>query len=116
MSRRTRHKDDAHLDVKRNLNGYPSCSSSPRESPGGLSTGFGGSQGALPPPAITATSLPTLSALDDTQTPADGYTAGAYASTAGTITGEVVTYLVNGNAEAANFDLQDGDVLQISCW
>ncbi len=63
---------------------------------------------------ISATLLPTLSALDESQTPADGYTAGAYASTAGSITGEVVTYLVNGQAEAASFDLQGGDVLSVS--
>ncbi len=67
-----------------------------------------------PGPAITATTAPTLSALNENQTPADGYTAGAYVSSAGAIASEVVTYLVDGVSQSSGYDLQAGEVLQIS--
>jgi hypothetical protein len=58
---------------------------------------------------ITATSSPTMGALTDTDTPADGYVAGSYASTEGTISSAVPTYYVNGAVESGTYDLQPGD-------
>lgn len=63
---------------------------------------------------ITATQDPVLAALTDAQTPADGYTAGTYASTAGTISSAVETYFVNGSPEASAFDLTAGDDVRVS--
>lgn len=77
---------------------------------GTLVTSGGGST----PQIITADTAPTMSALDDSQTPADGYTAGSYSSTAGTISSAVATYLVNGSSEASSYDLSAGDTVQVS--
>lgn len=63
---------------------------------------------------ISATTLPTITALTDAQTPADGYVAGAYSSTAGTIVSAVPTYLVNGSAVASNYNLAAGNTVRIS--
>jgi hypothetical protein len=52
-----------------------------------------------------------MAALDDTETPADGYTAGSYTSSAGTISSAVTTYLVNGASEAGGYDLSALDVV-----
>lgn len=60
---------------------------------------------------ITVTSSPTMGALTDTDTPADGYVAGSYASSAGTISSAVPTYYVNGGAQSGTYDLQPGDVV-----
>lgn len=68
-------------------------------------------QGSGSPAIITATSDPTMGALTDTDTPADGYTAGTYSSTEGTISSAVPTYYVNGSTEAGTYDLQPGDVV-----
>lgn len=62
---------------------------------------------------ITATVSPTLSALTDAQTPADGFTSGTYASTAGTISSETAVYIVNGSPELGTYDLTAGDVVQV---
>ncbi len=70
---------------------------------------FGGPSG----PAITASLLPSLSALTQGQTPNDGYGAGVYASSAGTITSIVASYLVNGVPEVASYSLSAGDMVQI---
>lgn len=63
------------------------------------------------PPIITATVSPSMGVLTETDTPADGYVAGTYASSAGTISSAVPTYVVNGNDEAGSYDLQPGDVV-----
>ena len=63
---------------------------------------------------ITATLPPALSPLTDTQTPAEGYAPGVYASSAGTIVSQAETYLVNGVAQPAGHDLAAGDSVQVS--
>lgn len=78
-----------------------------------LSLGIGLSNRSGVPPIITATVAPTLGALTDSDTPADGYTAGTYASTEGTISSAVPTYNVNGSPEAGTYDLQPGDVVSV---
>lgn len=74
----------------------------------GLALGMSPSSGTV---IITATASPTMGALTELQTPADGYVAGTYSSTEGTISSAVPTYYVNGNVEASNYDLQPGDVV-----
>jgi hypothetical protein len=68
---------------------------------------------ATVPPVITATSAPSMVVVDDTETPADGYTAGSYASSEGTISSAVATYLVNGASEASSYDLSAGDTVRV---
>ncbi len=70
----------------------------------------GGGQG----PVITATTAPVMLALDDTGTPADGYVAGSYVSSAGTIVSETVTYLVDGVAQPGTHALSAGQSVQAS--
>lgn len=77
----------------------------------GLGLGITGTGSAGEPPVITATSAPTMAALDDSQTPSDGFTAGSYQSSEGTISSAVVAYLVNGSPQAGTFDLTAGDVV-----
>lgn len=61
---------------------------------------------------ITATTAPSMGALTDAQTPADGFTAGVYASSAGTITGQTVVYRVNGVVQPSDYDLTAGDTVR----
>ena len=63
---------------------------------------------------ISASVLPTMGALTDTDTPADGYVAGTYTSSEGTISSAVPTYYVNDNVELGTYDLQPGDVVYAS--
>ncbi|MGB0439065.1 MAG: glycine-rich domain-containing protein, partial [Paracoccaceae bacterium] len=63
---------------------------------------------------ITAITAPVLSALEDTDTPADGFTAGSFASSEGTIASTVTTYLVNGSTGASDTDLSDTDTVQVT--
>jgi hypothetical protein len=63
---------------------------------------------------ITATVLPSLVAVDWTQTPADALVAGSYASTAGTIVSAVPTYLVDGVSRPGSFDLLGGETLSVT--
>lgn len=63
---------------------------------------------------ITATVPPTMGALSDTQTPADGYSAGTYASTQGTISSAVPTYYVDGSPQAGTYDLLGGESVYVS--
>ncbi|MGB1214823.1 MAG: hypothetical protein ACPG4X_15765 [Pikeienuella sp.] len=58
---------------------------------------------------ITAVVSPSMGALTNTDTPADGYNPGAYASSEGTISSASPTYYVNGFEELGTYDLQDGD-------
>lgn len=74
----------------------------------GLGLGLSSQTGTV---IITATVSPTMGALTDLQTPADGYVAGTYASTEGTISSAVPTYYVNGAVELGTYDLQAGDVV-----
>jgi hypothetical protein len=60
---------------------------------------------------ITATAPPTMGALSDSDTPADGYVAGSYTSTEGTISSAVPTYYVNGAVQPGTYDLQAGDAV-----
>lgn len=79
--------------------------------PLGLGVQIGLSSNAGQPQIITATVSPTMGALTDADTPADGYTAGTYASTEGTISSAVPTYVVNGNDTVGTHDLQPGDTV-----
>lgn len=74
----------------------------------GLGLGLSSQTGTV---IITATVSPTMGALTDADTPADGYVAGTYASTEGTISSAVPTYYVNGAVELGTYDLQAGDVV-----
>lgn len=78
-----------------------------------LSLGIGLSNRSGVPPIITATVAPTMGALTDSDTPADGYTAGTYATSVPdeSISSAVPTYYVNGSPEAGTYDLQPGDVV-----
>lgn len=72
------------------------------------------SRGSSDPPVITAIIPPTMGALTESDTPADGLIAGTYASTEGAISSAVPTYYVNGNLEAGTFDLKPGDTVYAS--
>lgn len=74
----------------------------------GLGLGLSSQTGTV---IITATVSPTMGALTDLQTPADGYVAGTYASTEGTISSAVPTYYVNGAVELGTYDLQGGEAV-----
>ncbi|MEM9107582.1 MAG: hypothetical protein AAGC96_18195 [Pseudomonadota bacterium] len=56
---------------------------------------------------------PSLAALTETDTPADGYVAGTYTSSEGSISSAAPTYYVNGGIEAGSYDLQPGDVVLV---
>lgn len=71
--------------------------------------------GAAGSAIITATTRPTLVALDDSNVPSDAYTPGAYASSEGTISSAVETYLVDGVAQdGSSYDLTYGEAVVVS--
>lgn len=74
---------------------------------------FWGDDGG-PSNPISVSSAPALAAMDDADTPADGYTAGTYSSSNGSISSQVPTYYVNGASESGSFDLSAGDEVRVS--
>lgn len=63
---------------------------------------------------ISAVVMPSMNMLTAAQTPADGYVAGNYTSSAGSIVSAVPTYIVDGTPQAGSFDLQADDMVFVS--
>ncbi|SNX71779.1 putative Ig domain-containing protein, partial [Cereibacter ovatus] len=80
----------------------------------GLGLGLTTQRGRSDPPIITATSAPVLAPLEAGATIASAYTAGVYASSAGTISSAVATYLLNGSSVAASTVVAEGDTVAVS--
>jgi hypothetical protein len=66
------------------------------------------------PPIITQTAAPTFGPYTAGQTPAGVYTAGTYASTAGTISSATPQWTINGVSQPGSTVLIEGDVVGLS--
>ena len=75
-----------------------------------------GRRGGAPiaPPIITQTAAPTFGPYTAGQTPAGVYTAGTYASSAGTISSAVPQWTINGVSQPGSTVLAEGNVVGLS--
>lgn len=75
---------------------------------------FRGARDESTPPIITATTAPSIGTLTDGDTVQSAYTAGSYASTAGTIASAVETVTINGTTGALADVVSFDDVVSVS--